>query len=64
MYPSRPSRPLHRFHPFHQVGPLIGKMFDMKTILPIEKLRSEIDLLMTEKLKVTNVTDVADVRPT
>jgi len=34
-----------------EVGPLIGKMFNMKTILPVEKLRSEIDLLMTEKLQ-------------
>lgn len=29
-----------------QVGPLIGKTFNMKSVLPVEKLRSEIDLLM------------------
>jgi len=34
-----------------EVGPLIGKMFDMKTILPVDKLRTEIDMLMTEKLQ-------------
>merc|ERR1712194_891998 len=32
------------------IGPLLGQMFDMKSIMSVEKLRSEIDLLMTEKL--------------
>jgi len=34
-----------------EVGPLVGKTFNMRNILPVEKLRSEIDLLMTEKLQ-------------
>jgi len=29
-----------------EVGPLVGKTFNMRNILPVEKLRSEIDLLM------------------
>lgn len=32
------------------IGPLLGRMFDMKSVMSVEKLRGEIDLLMTEKL--------------
>ena len=34
-----------------EIGPMMAKHFNMKTILPVEKLRTEIDLLMTEKLQ-------------
>jgi uncharacterized membrane-anchored protein YjiN (DUF445 family) len=32
------------------IAPLLGKMFDAKSILSVDKLRTEIDTLMTEKL--------------
>ena len=34
-----------------EVGPLMGKHFDISAVLPVDKLRTEIDALMTEKLK-------------
>ena len=33
------------------IGPLLTKNFDLNSILSVEKLRGEIDALMTEKLK-------------
>ena len=33
------------------VAPLLGKSFNITSILPVDKLRAEIDSLMTEKLK-------------
>ena len=35
-----------------EVGPLLASSFDINTILPVAKLREEIDALMTEKLQV------------
>lgn len=32
------------------IAPMLGKLFDAKSILSVDKLRNEIDLLMTEKL--------------
>jgi hypothetical protein len=32
------------------IAPMLGTLFDAKSILSVDKLRSEIDLLMTEKL--------------
>ena len=33
------------------VAPMLGKQFNLSSVLPVDKLRAEIDQLMTEKLK-------------
>lgn len=43
------------------IAPMLGNMIDMKSIMSVEKLREEIDLLMTEKLQELTPERVKDL---